>query len=51
MTKQHTWQTTSRDLAVIALGCAIYAFGLVTINIQNHLAEGGLTGITLILRY
>lgn len=33
------------------LGCAIYAFGLVTINIQNHLAEGGLTGVTLILRY
>ncbi|KRM21984.1 YitT family protein [Latilactobacillus graminis] len=51
MTNHHTWQTTSRNLMMIALGCAVYAFGLVTINIQNHLAEGGLTGITLILRY
>jgi len=51
LTKKITMATTIRDLVVIALGCAIYAFGLVTINIQNHLAEGGLTGVTLILRY
>lgn len=51
MSKKNTLATTLRDLLVIALGCAIYAFGLVTINIQNHLAEGGLTGVTLILRY
>lgn len=31
------------------LGAAIFAFGLVNFNIQNHLAEGGVTGITLIL--
>ncbi|WP_179395376.1 YitT family protein [Lacticaseibacillus absianus] len=39
------------DLILIALGCALYAFGLVTVNIENHLAEGGITGITLLIRY
>ncbi|MDR2833684.1 MAG: YitT family protein [Streptococcaceae bacterium] len=38
------------DLFMIALGTAIYAFGLVVFNIPNELAEGGLTGVTLILR-
>ncbi|GAF35405.1 hypothetical protein JCM14108_289 [Lentilactobacillus farraginis DSM 18382 = JCM 14108] len=38
------------DLIVIALGSAIYSFGIVFFNIYNHLADGGLTGITLILR-
>lgn len=38
------------DLVMITLGCGIYALGLVAINIANHLAEGGITGITLILR-
>lgn len=31
------------------LGSAIFAFGLVNFNIKNNLAEGGVTGITLIL--
>lgn len=31
------------------LGAAIFSFGLVHFNIQNELAEGGFTGITLIL--
>lgn len=35
---------------MIALGTSVYAFGLVSVNIKNHLAEGGITGITLILR-
>lgn len=39
------------DLIVIAAGCGLYAFGLVTINIANGLAEGGITGITLLIRY
>ncbi|MHC9536366.1 YitT family protein [Dellaglioa sp. BT-FLS60] len=39
------------DLIMIALGCCFYAFGLATVNITNHLAEGGITGVTLILRY
>ncbi len=51
MTQKTNLTTTFRDLIAIAIGCAIYAFGLITINIQNHLAEGGLTGITLIVRY
>ncbi|KRL83842.1 hypothetical protein FC32_GL001107 [Ligilactobacillus apodemi DSM 16634 = JCM 16172] len=36
---------------MITLGCALYGLGLVSINIANNLAEGGVTGITLILRY
>ncbi|MCC7665971.1 YitT family protein [Liquorilactobacillus satsumensis] len=39
------------DFVMISLGCALYAFGLVKINIANKLAEGGITGITLIIRY
>ncbi|MFB6466022.1 YitT family protein [Cytobacillus sp. Hz8] len=33
----------------ILLGAAILAFGLVHFNMQNNLAEGGFTGITLLL--
>ncbi|WP_439951331.1 YitT family protein [Caenibacillus caldisaponilyticus] len=33
----------------MVLGSAIFAFGLVNFNMRNHLAEGGVTGITLIL--
>lgn len=36
---------------MIAVGSSLYAFGLVMINIANNLAEGGVTGITLILRH
>ncbi|MDR1781394.1 MAG: YitT family protein [Bacilli bacterium] len=39
-----------KDLILIMLGSCIYAFGLVFINMQNNLAEGGVTGITLIIR-
>ncbi|KRK73380.1 YitT family protein [Lacticaseibacillus nasuensis] len=44
-------QRTLVDLILIALGCGLYGFGLVTVNIANHLAEGGITGITLLMRY
>lgn len=44
-------QSTAIDLLLIMFGCALYAFGLVTVNIANNLAEGGITGITLLLRY
>lgn len=37
------------ELFIIALGCAIYGFGIDAISIPNRLADGGLTGITLIL--
>lgn len=38
-----------KNVIFILFGSAILAFGLVNFNIKNHLAEGGLTGITLIL--
>ncbi|WP_288529118.1 YitT family protein [uncultured Secundilactobacillus sp.] len=38
------------DLLMIAIGCATYAFALVVFNIANQLADGGISGVTLILR-
>ena len=38
-----------KNILFIILGSAIFSFGLVHFNIQNELAEGGFTGITLIL--
>lgn len=40
----------TKDIFFILAGTCLYAFGLVTFNIANELAEGGVTGITLILR-
>mgnify|MGYP001194201139 CR=1 FL=1 len=39
----------ARNIIFIVLGSAIFAFGLVNFNMKNNLAEGGVTGITLIL--
>jgi uncharacterized membrane-anchored protein YitT (DUF2179 family) len=36
------------SLIMIALGTAIYAFGFVEFNMANHLAEGGVAGLSLI---
>lgn len=38
-----------KNIIFILFGSAIFAFGLVNFNMKNHLAEGGLTGITLLL--
>lgn len=38
-----------KDLVLIAVGVATYTFGFVNFNMANHLAEGGIAGITLIL--
>jgi uncharacterized membrane-anchored protein YitT (DUF2179 family) len=38
------------DLLMITIGCAAYAFALVVFNIANQLADGGISGVTLILR-
>lgn len=38
------------DLVMIGIGCATMAFSLVVFNIANHLADGGISGITLIIR-
>jgi uncharacterized membrane-anchored protein YitT (DUF2179 family) len=40
-----------KNILFILLGAAIFAFGLVHFNMQNHLAEGGFTGITLLLYF
>ena len=38
------------DLLMIGIGCATMAFSLVFFNIANNLADGGISGITLIFR-
>lgn len=39
-----------KDLIMIAFGTGMYGWGLININIPNNLAEGGISGVTLILR-
>ena len=38
-----------KNIFFILIGAAIFSFGLVHFNMQNNLAEGGFTGITLLL--
>ncbi|CAH0345528.1 YitT family protein [Bacillus sp. CECT 9360] len=38
-----------KNILFILLGSAIFGFGLIHFNIQNNLAEGGFTGLTLII--
>ncbi|MEW9049843.1 MAG: YitT family protein [Neobacillus sp.] len=40
-----------KNILFIVIGTAIMSFGLVTFNMQNKLAEGGFTGITLLLYF
>jgi uncharacterized membrane-anchored protein YitT (DUF2179 family) len=40
-----------KNLFFILLGAFIFSFGIVHFNIENNLAEGGFTGITLILHF
>ncbi|TCT25559.1 uncharacterized membrane-anchored protein YitT (DUF2179 family) [Melghiribacillus thermohalophilus] len=40
-----------KNLIFILIGSAVFSFGIVHFNIQNNLAEGGFTGITLLLYY
>ncbi|MGM8213960.1 YitT family protein [Bacillaceae bacterium W0354] len=40
-----------KNTLFILLGAAIFSFGIVNINMQNNLAEGGFTGITLLLYF
>ncbi|MFC5630037.1 MULTISPECIES: YitT family protein [Streptococcus] len=49
MTNHHDIKITLRGLILIALGVATYTFGFVNFNMANHLAEGGVAGITLII--
>ncbi|MCU9613694.1 YitT family protein [Caldibacillus lycopersici] len=40
-----------KNILFILLGSAIFSFGIVHFNMQNSLAEGGFTGITLLLYF
>jgi uncharacterized membrane-anchored protein YitT (DUF2179 family) len=40
-----------KNILFILLGAAIFSFGIVHFNMQNNLAEGGFTGITLLLYF
>ncbi|UQD52538.1 hypothetical protein C0971_11305 [Bacillus methanolicus] len=40
-----------KNILFILLGAAILSFGIVNFNMQNNLAEGGFTGITLLLYF
>ncbi|MBA1394596.1 hypothetical protein EQ500_12110, partial [Lactobacillus sp. XV13L] len=39
------------ELAMIVLGCAIYGFSLDMISVPNRLTDGGISGITLLIRH
>ena len=44
-------KTIIKHILMILLGTAVMSFGLVYFTIENNLADGGFTGITLILYY
>ncbi|EEJ72142.1 YitT family protein [Lactobacillus ultunensis] len=44
-------KTTITDIFMIAVGCAIYGISLDLISVPNQLADGGISGISLILRH
>ncbi|MBM7633508.1 uncharacterized membrane-anchored protein YitT (DUF2179 family) [Geomicrobium sediminis] len=45
------WLMHAKRIFFILLGCALVSFGLVYFNMENSLADGGFTGITLILYF
>jgi uncharacterized membrane-anchored protein YitT (DUF2179 family) len=44
-----TYEIKLKNILFILVGAAVYSFGIVHFNMQNNLAEGGFTGITLLL--
>ncbi len=50
MLKTNLERISVKDIIMIAIGTGCYGWGLINVNIPNRLAEGGLSGITLILR-
>ncbi|HFZ6520848.1 TPA: YitT family protein [Streptococcus agalactiae] len=42
-------KTKIKETILIAFGVALYTFGFVEFNMANHLAEGGISGVTLII--
>jgi uncharacterized membrane-anchored protein YitT (DUF2179 family) len=51
MMSESKWIPSLRNLIPVALGTAIYAFGLHYFVISNELMEGGVTGIALLFHY
>jgi uncharacterized membrane-anchored protein YitT (DUF2179 family) len=49
--KQGKWVFHGKNIAIIFLGALIFAVGINYFAIPSHLAEGGLTGIGLLLHY
>ncbi|WP_198507825.1 YitT family protein [Bacillus sp. FJAT-45037] len=45
------YRIKTKNIILILLGSAILSFGLVYFNMENNLADGGFTGITLILYF
>lgn len=50
MTKDNIDKIKIIDLLMIAFGCQIFSLSLVFFNIKNNLADGGISGLTLILK-
>ncbi len=51
MTQNKNQRVRLIDFLMITVGTALYAFGFVTVNIADRLAEGGIAGITLLLKF
>lgn len=51
MTQNKNQRIRFIDFLMITVGTALYAFGFVTVNIADRLAEGGIAGITLLLKF
>lgn len=49
--KKINLKSTIFELFMIALGCAIYGLSLDMISVPNKLADGGISGISLLLRH
>ncbi|RKD25739.1 hypothetical protein BEP19_02005 [Ammoniphilus oxalaticus] len=47
----NTIETHFKNVFMILVGSAITGFGINYFNIANHLAEGGVTGITILLKF
>lgn len=50
MLKTNLERISIKDVIMIAIGTGLYGWGLINVNIPNRLAEGGISGITLILK-
>ncbi len=50
MDNRQTWNTV-RTWCLLTAGAALYAFGLQYFILPNHLMEGGLTGVSVLLNY